>query len=681
VLARTTRTIRLALAFLLVACTPAAAHDSFRGKLGVFHADGYEQRDSTWRYSLRHDGQSSPLIPTRLEPVGSGDSVSVHGSEEDGQLVGTLRAAEPLAAPRLGARKTAVILFNFAGNKRQPWTPEQARQSVFTGPASASAFFSEESWGRLSLTGKLRADGDVFGWYTIPSSSADCLANVDNSWTTEANAAAAADGVDLSGYDHIMYAFPQSRSCGFVGAANTGGFRTWYNGDLSVGVVGHELGHNLGLRHAGSYDCGDVTLSESCSLYEYGDLFDVMGSSPRHNSGWNLERLGLLDASNVQTLTASGTYAVRDALAPTSEATTLRIARTRSASGAVLDWYYLEIRKSGGIFDGFSLTDFVVQGVSIRLVDDPSHPAVSRLLDTTPTSQLGFSDAALAPGQTFSDGQVSVTTVSAGGGYATVDVTLPPPPADAQAPTAPLNLRGVATNVGVKIAWDASTDDSGVADYVVYRDGVEVGTTGETWFDDLAVSPGAHAYTVYAEDASGNRSSSSQPFIVTVPDPGSPPDPGSGSGDPGSGSGDPGGGASDPGTSSGDPGSGSGGSGSAAGGSTGTSDEPAPARGSDPVPSSGPVTGVRNLLVDVQAPSLRLSQQRLRSSQILLRVRATDDRGVSRVELWIDGRRRRWSARAGISFRWRPTPGRHRIVAMAFDRSGNRGVCRLRLRP
>ena len=40
-------------------------------------------------------------------------------------------------------------------------------------------------------------------------------------------------------------------------------------------------------------------------------------------------------------------------------------------SGARQDWYYLEIRKSGGAFDNFSLTDWVVTGVSIRVDDDP----------------------------------------------------------------------------------------------------------------------------------------------------------------------------------------------------------------------------------------------------------------------------------------------------------------------
>ena len=304
--------------------------------------------------------------------------------------------------------------------------------------------------------------------------------------------------------------------------------------------------------------------------------------------------------------------------------------------------------------------------MSIRLVDDPSHPAVSRLLDTTPKSKLGISDAALVPGDTFSDGAVSVTTVSAVGGYATVAVTLPPQPADTQAPTAPSNVRGALTSVGVSLAWDASTDDTGVADYVVYRDGVEVGTTAELSLDDLAVGPGTHGYTVYADDLSANRSPASQPFTITVPDPTPPPDPGTGSGDPG--------------TGSGDPGIGSGGSGGDAGGSTGTSDETGAAGGSDPAPSSGPVPGSRNFVVDDQPPRVRLAQRRLRSGQVLLTARATDDRHVARLDLWVDGRRRRSSARTVLRFRWRPGPGRHRVVARAFDQSGNRGARRLLLR-
>ena len=126
----------------------------------------------------------------------------------------------------------------------------------------------------------------------------------------------------------------------------------------------------------------------------------------RHSHGWNLQRLGVLQASNVQTVSSSGTYSMTSALDSTTDPTTLRVPRTYAAGGTVQDWYYLEIRKSGGVFDSFSLTDWAVKGVSIRVDDDPALTTRSRLLDTHPGGSIY--DAPLQPGETFSDGHISV---------------------------------------------------------------------------------------------------------------------------------------------------------------------------------------------------------------------------------------------------------------------------------
>ena len=67
------------------------------------------------------------------------------------------------------------------------------------------------------------------------------------------------------------------RACPWAGLAEVGGSRVWVNGDFDVRVVTHELGHNLGLAHAGSLACNGVTLGPSCFGSEYGDPFDVMG--------------------------------------------------------------------------------------------------------------------------------------------------------------------------------------------------------------------------------------------------------------------------------------------------------------------------------------------------------------------------------------------------------------------
>ncbi|HVG68520.1 MAG TPA: hypothetical protein VM785_10015, partial [Gaiellales bacterium] len=183
-------------------------------------------------------------------------------------------------------------------------------------------------------------------------------------WANLARTAAAASGFSAGGYQHVMYVFPRQTVCGWAGLAYLPGTESWINGDLSVRVTGHELGHNLGLHHAGSWFCTNasnqaVAISSACQLDEYNDPWDVMGAlGSRHNHGWNLQRLGVLQASNVQTVSASGTYTMSSALSSTTDPTTLRIPRTYAAGGSVQDWYYLETRKSGGVFDNFSLSDW-----------------------------------------------------------------------------------------------------------------------------------------------------------------------------------------------------------------------------------------------------------------------------------------------------------------------------------
>ena len=535
---------------------------------------------------------------------------------KDGALVGAVSAAAPAAAPAPGARRVAVILVNFAGvDERRPWTSEQVRERVFTGAESTSGFFYEESHGQLRLGGATgNPDGDVYGWYAIDATPGCDWAR----WAEQARARAfAQDGFTAARYDHVMYVFPRQPSCAWAGLAYLPGAQSWINGELSVRVTAHELGHNLGLNHAGSFRCtgpggAAVTLSSSCTLAEYGDPFDVMGGQgDRHNHGWHLEQLGLLRSSNVRTVDASGSYAIRSALMPTDEATTLRIPRTRGPNGSVRDWYYLEIREPGGVFDDFGAGDFVAQGVSIRLNDDPSRATPSRLLDANPAG-AGFADAPLGVGQTFRDGPLSVTTTHAGAGSATVDVSFTAPPlTDAQPPSEPTSLRGALAGEAVDLEWEPALDDTGVVRYAVYRDGVQVGTSGATRFHDLAVAPGDHVYTVHAEDAASNRGPASAPLTLSVPQ-------------------------------------------SRASGAT----------------AAGTASAR-----DVKPPRLRLQRRRARHGRLLLRAHARDNERVERIELWIDGRRRRARRGPRLSFRWDARgarSGRHRLAVRAVDSSGNR---------
>jgi chitodextrinase len=92
---------------------------------------------------------------------------------------------------------------------------------------------------------------------------------------------------------------------------------------------------------------------------------------------------------------------------------------------------------------------------------------------------------------------------------------------DTQAPSIPSGLSASAASATqVDLAWQASTDNVGVAGYTIYRDSSALATvSGSTlsYSDKSAAASTTYSYTVDAYDAAGNHSTQSSPASVTTP--------------------------------------------------------------------------------------------------------------------------------------------------------------------
>jgi chitodextrinase len=91
-------------------------------------------------------------------------------------------------------------------------------------------------------------------------------------------------------------------------------------------------------------------------------------------------------------------------------------------------------------------------------------------------------------------------------------------PRDVTPPSVPTNLSGVSANSSTaSVSWTAATDNVGVAVYSVVRNGVQVGTTVDDFYQDSGLTQGTtYSYQVKAFDLAGNSSNFTSPISVTT---------------------------------------------------------------------------------------------------------------------------------------------------------------------
>ncbi|MBS3797699.1 cadherin-like domain-containing protein [Pseudoalteromonas sp. BDTF-M6] len=354
---------------------------------------GAKVRVKGWQFNNgEQDNTQTSLVlgeeQNNLEVLAAGGDIESTSVSTQAALTGTT-----------GEQKVLVLMLNFQDNaSARPWTAQEVEDMVF---GRVNDYYMEASYGQTWLT------GDVRGYYTMPIDTTCEYFHMDS----YAQQVARDNGIDLSQYDRLVYMLPQNNNCGWQGQGTVGGSpsRAWINGELNLKIIGHELGHNLGLKHAKGRSCNS---DGSCFVSTYGDKLDIMGRSEGHYNVFNKERLGWLTAQRGEIITADadGSYQLEPyEQASQGQAKGLKVRRGTDASTGEPLYYYLEYRQGTG-FDSFLAGKPLTEGVLLHYNESKSDIESSILIDVTPRSGSDdLADAAIVTGQSYNDAEAGVT--------------------------------------------------------------------------------------------------------------------------------------------------------------------------------------------------------------------------------------------------------------------------------
>ncbi len=345
----------------------------------------------------------------------------------------------PGAVMNVGPQRLLGILVDYADDRRQPIAPAalQAQYDTVIAP-----YLEMVSYGRATAP-----TPDVIGVLHSTRSTTDC-----NFPEMVHDAIALADPmIDFRNYDFVSLVAP--KTCGWGGIAFLGRV-TVTTGDGTVvlglnandadygpvvvgGILIHELGHNLGIHHAGTLSCAPNTLNPGkvgCNVCEYCSRFSAMGNaafSPDEISGYfePMQRLviGWLEPGEYLIDPLPGRY-VLTAHSLNRPGVLQTIGLSRGAASR--DRLWVSARAGVG-FDARVLVRYPAssfeRGALLHVQDDQFGGAFASSKPLLLDAEAPRSDAinvVLLPGMTFTDPATgcSVTTVSDVNERTTVDI-------------------------------------------------------------------------------------------------------------------------------------------------------------------------------------------------------------------------------------------------------------------
>ena len=313
------------------------------GTLLVLFADEIDSRRSERQFFLE-DKQSKKRWRLQFNnaPPGhlrSGVEITIRGNEKGGQIFlaadgvdgSPTGSSAPSSGKVSGEQRTLVLVGDFADN---PITCSvgEVQDLMF----SSSSGQSVADYYQDSSHGSIRLSGQAAGPYLIPSP--DSCSVPFTSYTDPLDAAALADGIDVSTYDRQIYVLPYT-GCGYAGAGSVGNTPSQAL-VFTCGipdVYAHELGHNFGMYHA------------STSNSEYGDETGIMGASHiglRQLNSAHVNEMGWRSAAMNTLVTESGTYDLAPQSLAESQALAPQILRIPKSD--TNEYYFVAFRRPVG---------------------------------------------------------------------------------------------------------------------------------------------------------------------------------------------------------------------------------------------------------------------------------------------------------------------------------------------
>ena len=467
--------------------TAQGAPTQLQGTLLLYHLDFFDEGRGEYGLAIASaEGKKTLLnvavIPDTLQPgmkiVATGtlaaDAESLDVTDISVVALPPLRPSDVTVD---ATNNVLVLPIKFSDSPGDSFTPDQINTEFQT---KVAPYFSETSYGQqllnitvacssASMLGGCAANTMPGGW--LKGSGTTPTGCAWQQMGTLADAAATAAGYNVNNYANKYYVLPANSGCGWAGLAYVGLGLAWSANVNALWVYGHELGHNFGLYHAGSMDCGASVIGTGCGIAEYGDRFDLMGNIRQmHFNAMQKQRLNWIPASSVKTHT-SGTTTYQLSPLETGGQSTYAVKIPTSNSNRT---YWVEFRQPIG-FDS-PLSTLPNLGAQIRVqtpIDSPGDGDDTKLLDLTPGDGNFDNSTLLATAPSYVDSTtgvtISVNSATAGAsGLLTVTVAMGGGKTNT---TTTLATSGTPANLGVSVTFTATVVGSAPTSNVAFSDG------------------------------------------------------------------------------------------------------------------------------------------------------------------------------------------------------------------